>query len=233
MSSTTTNMSLVVPTTGETNYPTSISSSMTLIDAHDHTSGKGVQIPSGGIEDAAISAAKIASNAVTTAKILDSNVTTAKIAANAVTRAKLESVGQQFSSDVSYNTTTHDSIGNYTDITSATLSITTTGRPVIIAWVPRAASFDSYFSIGYNSTYQASVELKLLRDTNTVMLTTIGTNIQGSGITPSGSPACYCAGSSVFVLDTPAGGTYTYKLQASFLTGLDFTAIGRLLAFEL
>lgn len=42
-----------------------------------------------GINDSAITAAKLAPNAVTTAKILDANVTTAKIADGAVTAAKI------------------------------------------------------------------------------------------------------------------------------------------------
>ncbi len=108
---TTVNMNLKTPASGDTDYPTSIADSFTLIDAHDHTSGKGVQIPTGGIANAAITGAKlaaaivdnstieistnvlqvkdsgiidakIASNAVTTAKILDANVTAAKIVTN-------------------------------------------------------------------------------------------------------------------------------------------------------
>ncbi len=79
MSTTTTNMSLPVPSVGDTDYPTSNASAMTLIDAHDHSTGKGIQIAAGGL----------ASNAVTTAKILDANVTTAKIADANVTLAKL------------------------------------------------------------------------------------------------------------------------------------------------
>ena len=58
--STTNDMSLKIPTVGETDYPTSISDSFTLIDDHDHSSGKGVQIPTGGIANSAITRAKLA-----------------------------------------------------------------------------------------------------------------------------------------------------------------------------
>ena len=49
---TTTNMSLVLPTPGERLGPTwatDLNTALTLIDAHDHSSGKGVQINNAGI----------------------------------------------------------------------------------------------------------------------------------------------------------------------------------------
>lgn len=69
------------PSTGDTNYTTTLDTSFQKVDEHDHTSGKGDQIPTAGIEDLAITTGKIDSLAVTTAKI----------AANAVTLAKLAS----------------------------------------------------------------------------------------------------------------------------------------------
>lgn len=69
------------------------------LDAHDHSSGKGVKINTGGIRDAAITYPKIASEnvieshladqAVSTAKIADTAISTAKIANGSVTAAKL------------------------------------------------------------------------------------------------------------------------------------------------
>lgn len=96
---TTTNMSLRIPATGDRDYPTSISDSFNLIDTHDHSPGKGVQIPGTALADNIITTAKIldanvttdkiADNAVTTAKILDANVTNAKIAETTLTTNKL------------------------------------------------------------------------------------------------------------------------------------------------
>lgn len=70
-----------------------------ILDVHDHTEDKGVQIPAGGIadlaistgkvQDSAITAAKLGANAVTTTKLDTSAVTAAKINDGAVTRAKL------------------------------------------------------------------------------------------------------------------------------------------------
>jgi hypothetical protein len=59
------------------------------LDAHDHTSGKGTQIPAGGLASNSVTAAKIASDAVTTAKILDANVTGAKLASSSVDGSKI------------------------------------------------------------------------------------------------------------------------------------------------
>lgn len=68
---------------------TDLDDNWSKINAHDHTTGKGVQIPTGGIQDGAVTANKLTSNAVTTAKISDSNVTSAKILDNAVTTQKI------------------------------------------------------------------------------------------------------------------------------------------------
>lgn len=58
---------------------TELANNFIVIDGHDHTPTKGLQIPSGGLAD----------NAVTTAKITNANVTTAKLADESVTTAKL------------------------------------------------------------------------------------------------------------------------------------------------
>ncbi len=99
MATATPNMGLLVPSVNDADYPTSISDSFDSIDDHDHSSGAGVQIPTGGItnlavttgkiSDLAVTTGKINDLAVTTAKIADSNITTAKIADSNVTTAKI------------------------------------------------------------------------------------------------------------------------------------------------
>lgn len=67
------------------------------VDQHDHSGNRGVQIPTGGIEDGAITNPKRAvsftatptDNTVTTIKIADGAVTTGKIADGAVTTPKI------------------------------------------------------------------------------------------------------------------------------------------------
>lgn len=67
------------------------------IDFHDHTIGRGVQIPTEGLADGAVTSAKldpsvaltVPDNSITTIKFVDGNVTTAKIADLAISTAKL------------------------------------------------------------------------------------------------------------------------------------------------
>ncbi len=82
MPTTTTNMLLTTwPNLGDFFNHTDLSNNFNAIDAHDHSTGKGVSIPAAGL----------ASNAVTTSKINDGAVTASKLAANSVTQAKLDS----------------------------------------------------------------------------------------------------------------------------------------------
>lgn len=67
------------------------------LDEHDHASGKGVQIPTGGIKDGAITRAKLAPNtlviedgSIDTRHLRDLSVTNAKLAFNAVTGSKIQ-----------------------------------------------------------------------------------------------------------------------------------------------
>lgn len=96
MATTTTNMALQSwDQVGDIYDHAQLAGNWSKVDQHDHTSGKGLQIPSGGIEDAAITAAKLAStplidtaqlvdSAVTTGKILNGTILTGDLAANAV-----------------------------------------------------------------------------------------------------------------------------------------------------
>lgn len=62
---------------------TQLANNFVAIDGHDHTVGKGKQIPTGGIADGAITTVKLADNAVTSAKIADGAITYPKISAGA------------------------------------------------------------------------------------------------------------------------------------------------------
>ncbi len=70
---------------------TQLAANLAAIDGHDHTGAptKGLQIPTGGIVNLAVTAGKIAPDAVITTKILDANVTTPKLANQAITAAKI------------------------------------------------------------------------------------------------------------------------------------------------
>lgn len=116
---TTAYMGLVKPATdgSESNYVGKIDTILNVIDAHDHTTGKGVQVPSGGIADNAITTSKIANGSITIAKRASVSVGTSVGAgglAIAATIASATSVGA-----------TATEIGQ-------TITLVTTGRPVEI-----------------------------------------------------------------------------------------------------
>lgn len=58
------------------------------LDAHDHTTGKGVPIPSGGIANGAITTTQLANNSVTTDKIVDGTIAAADLGDGSVTIPK-------------------------------------------------------------------------------------------------------------------------------------------------
>lgn len=207
MSFVTPNMSLVVPEINDSNYPDSVESSLNTLDSHTHAAGSGLQIPTAGITDLAVTSSKLASNAVTTAKITDINVT----------RAKLAAVGEQSGAQVSMAVFTTAS-ATVVDVTNVTLSITTTGRPVVVSLFNNSldvscatasiALGSPLFTLNRGSTVLASAPIK-------------------AGTTPS---------ISVMVVDSPAAGTYTYKMQVaaggSGGNSLDITGM-KIVAYEL
>jgi hypothetical protein len=90
MSITTTNMGLTSWTSPSDLFNnTELADNWTAVDQHDHTAGKGVQIPAGGIATGAVTNAKLGANAVSSTKLGVNSVTTAAITDAAVTAAKL------------------------------------------------------------------------------------------------------------------------------------------------
>lgn len=205
MATTSANMGLSIPQTGDTSYPTSVTDSMTLIDAHDHTSGKGVQIPTGGIADLAVS--------------------TAKLAAGAVTQAKRASLGQQVSSSSgSYSSTST----SYADVTNLTVSITTTGRPVFIGLISDGSI--SKMGMEDNGGSTQSVSVKIVRGSTDIAIY----NLRSEATTG----VIYIPSSSIYMIDVPSAGTYTYKVQgiSSAFSGSAPTLVvqsAKLVAYEL
>ncbi|MCP3681252.1 MAG: hypothetical protein GY861_01050 [bacterium] len=100
----------------------------------------------------AVETAKIKDDAVTTAKILDDNVTTAKILNANVTRPKLSALGQQVSSSSGNFQTSSTS---FVDVTNLSITITTTGRPVMLMCMSDADSNGGH--VGSLSTGSAIV----------------------------------------------------------------------------
>ena len=213
MSTVTPSMSLIIPDVGDSSYPSSIESSLTTLDTHTHASGSGVQIPTGGIADLAVTTGKLAANAVTTAKITDANVTKAKLAA----------VGQQSGSGAGFVTTSSTAV----DVTGVTATITSTGRPIMVL------VHGLYAAERSSADTQVKATFAVLRDATSIgaydvlvrgLVSQINNRIDG--------PVSFA------ILDAPAAGTYTYKLQVvadpfDTNTSVSVGSITKITVFEL
>lgn len=69
---------------------TGLAANFETIDEHDHTVGKGVKIPNGGLAAGSVGSSEIQDGSVLTAKIGDGQVTPAKLSATAVTASVLD-----------------------------------------------------------------------------------------------------------------------------------------------
>lgn len=121
----------------------------------------------------------------------DGTVTTSKLANNAVTRAKEAAVGQQVSSSSGAFST---SSTTFVDVTNLTVTITTTGRPVVLMFYPDGSANQSLINSGVNVA-----SFQILRGV-TVIAQSAATGL----VSPPGV---------LNMLDVVAAGTYTYKLQ--------------------
>lgn len=186
MPTTTANMSLQIPVVGETDYPTSISNSLNSVDTHTHASGSGVQIPTGGIANLAVTAAKIANTTIT--------------------KDKLAALGQQISASSGLFAT---SSSTFVDVTNLSVTITTVGRPVFIGLIPDGdTSTGSYLAASSNGGASEECRMAIFRDATQISETLI--RPQSGGGLPFNIPP-----GAIFMIDTPAAGTYTYKVQAN------------------
>lgn len=176
----------------------------------------------------AIQTADIDNLAVTTAKINDLAVTTGKIADGAVTQAKRASLGQQVSSSCSNYTSAATS---NTDVTNLSISITTTGRPVFVGLISDGSGNISNILINPTAgTTVIRTFFLFVRDASTVSEQELGHVVNTSGSTQ----AIRAPVSSLWHIETPAAGTYTYKLQirnaADTGVGVNYA---KLIAYEL
>lgn len=142
---------------------------------------------------------QLSSTGIDTANIIKTvNITNAN-----VTRAKLEAVGQQQVSTFTFTTTS----SSYVDVTGASLTITCSGRPLIII-VDGSYRMVSTATGLTNPSLEGNI--KLVRDVTDLNEyeykdeSTTATQVSARDvITPLG----------IIYFDTPGAGTFTYKLQ--------------------
>lgn len=159
-----------------------------------------------GVFAGGIGTTQLATNAVTTVKITDANVT----------RVKLAAVGQQISSSCGTFTNTN---GTRTNVTNLSVSLTTSGRPVVLMLIGSGGATDQS-----NITFTNDAEVSFLRD---------GTIININPFSTTGTAGAI-PGSSVQFLDVIGAGTYTYTVQARKVLGTSMSVVNiRLAAYEL
>lgn len=114
------------------------------INAHDHTPGKGNLIPTAGIANLAITAAKLGDLSVTTGKLGDGAVTDAKLATRII-RGRV-GVGGAVVSGSGF-TSEHTATGAYT----VTFSTPFAAIPVVVAMPTQTYLYVSAFSVSTSS----------------------------------------------------------------------------------
>jgi hypothetical protein len=159
----------------------------------------------------------------------DGAVTSAKLATGAVTQAKLApratgttvvagGVAVSASSGAFSTSST-----SYVDVTNLAVTLTTTGRPVMVGVVSDGSGSNSVMESS-DATQNPLLKWKILRG---------ATTISSGSLSSPGTGLLSCAPVG-FILDAPAAGTYTYKLQiSSNSSATTSVAFCSLVAYEL
>lgn len=246
---TTPNMSLTKPPLGDPNYATKINNDLNLIDAHDHSPGKGVRIGTAGIQDGSITAAKIQSGSIGPTQIANGSVTEDKIAAGAVTATKIGASAVTTSAISDFAVTTNKlvgvtaalggaSVGNvaYTAgvtvtgvVTTAFVSIgsvtlATKGNPVYVGLrgLPDLSAPYSGALVCTRASVSSFCQVRVQRNGTTVMQSRWGIDHTGSGA--SSSTAAQPASAVSFIDVTPGCTSCIYDIAITEAGGAEAQA---------
>lgn len=187
------NMGLNKPYEGDQNYVSKINTDLDLIDAHDHTSGKGALITSAAIADKTITSGDIADEGVTTLQIEDGTIVGDDIASNGIDRDNLPVVGEQQSIAISATSTSTTLV----DVSLLTVTATKDSRPALILLESSGTDNATYGNGGY--ALVSAGEIALLKN---------GTIVQRCQLKGGDTSRCLMTW-----LDTGGAGTNVYKIQ--------------------
>lgn len=144
-----------------------------------------------------------------------------------ITKTKLAPLGQQVSSSCGAFTTTSNSL---VDVTNLSVTITTSGRPVILMMVPDGNASSNAARVGSSASSTSSTGGLLAAYEGATQIGLL--NILFGGAT--GNLELRTPVTPIF-FDAPVAGTYTYKIQAARIAVGDTMAVQyfKLVAFEL
>ncbi len=181
------------------------------IDASAVTTAKiaDLNVTTGKINDLAVTTGKINDLAVTTGKINTAAVTQAKLAARTVTTDGTDPGAGGVVFSTSSGTFSTDST-SYTDVTNLSVTLTTLGRPVRLFLDTADGTNESFLrAIVDTSASNPFAKYKLIRDSTDIKITDLAMT---SGSSSTSVQVVVPVG-VIDHLDTPAAGTYVYKLQ--------------------
>lgn len=179
------------------------------------------------IKNLNVTVAKLATDSVETVKIKNLNVTAGKLAVDSVetskikalnvTRPKLVAVGQQIATVITSSWPAPST--SFTDMPNQSITITSTGRPIIIGVTPQDPDTNGpgVITCGLNAGgssgkfYEGFIQL--VRDTTNLAIWKFGGDIDvvlGPATFVSVDVPC----SVMSTIDAIGAGTYTYKLEA-------------------
>jgi hypothetical protein len=160
MADLTPNMNLVAWSEDSDPYSHSqLSANFSAIDSHDHTDSNGVQIPTGGIADGAITEDKLSAGALSSISLANGSVTGAKLASGAVTTSKIAD-GAVTGPKVGSNTLTADNLAT-DSVTGAELRGSSSDdslRTVAASHIKDGAVTPSKLASSLHSSYQLAFQ---------------------------------------------------------------------------
>jgi hypothetical protein len=182
-----------------------------------------LRIATGGVDRVTIAPSGVVVGALSASALSTVDLTFSGALSGPVRRTNLPAVGQQISSSSgSFSTDSTSPV----DVSNLSVSITTTGRPVILGLVA-----DGTANIAAcTAQNQATAKIYLVRASSTIATVACTAWSNTNGPTVTGSPP------GVLMVDPVGAGTYTYKVQleraGGFTGGVTLINV-KLYAYEL
>lgn len=116
------------------------------------------------------------------------------------------------------------------DVTNLSVTITTTGRPVVVELTGDGSTSSAHVSTTDTGAISSQGALYILRGTAVICVHPIRINVSGAG---ASTMILEVPVSSVSYKEAIAAGTYTYKIQASAVASTTAVTRAKLIAYEL